>query len=329
MKKLILSLALLLVCGVASAERWLCVPEKVMGLDSEGEWKTINVSNSKNWVVTDEQSSESSRSISYVVRETGRGLTTGNFRCETQETDLPQLECYDPKLRDLFRFNKNTNLYARTGFLSDLVGETKDYTPLIELGKCSHGYKRLTDILEDLNRAVDPSDAPLGAPRGYGTYLSSDGKRFIGKFTDGLPIHGLKSDREGNIVSHYMDGQEHMGLFFSGLTDQKTIEIWLGTYTGQVSNGLPHGRGSYVVLNKVWIGEWKNGERHGRGMLVTSLGVVVGEYTAGLLSHPWQGVEFRRDGVRIGTMIEGKYTMREGCALNFTKGESHVKCTDD
>ena len=137
MKHITLFLVLLLLCNVASAEQWLCVPEKVMGLDSESEWKTTNVSNPKNWVVTEEQSSESSTSISYVVRETERDLTTGNFRCETQETDLQQLECYDPELRQRFRFSKDTNIYARTGFLSDLVGETNDHTPLIELGKCS------------------------------------------------------------------------------------------------------------------------------------------------------------------------------------------------
>ena len=45
-----------------------------MGLDSEGEWTTTNVSNPNNWVVTEEQSSDSSASISYVVRETGGGL---------------------------------------------------------------------------------------------------------------------------------------------------------------------------------------------------------------------------------------------------------------
>ena len=134
MKHITLFLVLLLLSGVASAEQWLCVPEQVMGLDSEGEWKTTNVSNSNNWVVTEEQSSESSTSISYVMRETGGDST--KFLCEAQQTGLPQLKCYHPELRHQFRFNKNTNIYARTGFLSDLVGETSDYTPLIELGKC-------------------------------------------------------------------------------------------------------------------------------------------------------------------------------------------------
>jgi len=135
MRRISTLLLILLLSEFAFAEQWLCVPEKVMGVDSEGEWKTTNVPNPKNWVVTEKQSSNSSTSISYVVREATEESTM--FQCEAQQTGQPQLECYDHELRDRFRFNKNTNIYARTGFLSDLSGETIDYTPLIELGKCS------------------------------------------------------------------------------------------------------------------------------------------------------------------------------------------------
>ena len=135
MKRISALLLLLLLVDVAFAERWLCIPEKILGVDSEGEWKMTNVSNPKNWVVTEEQSSNTSTSNSYVVREATEESTM--FQCEAQQTGQRQLECYDHELRDRFRFNKNTNIYARTGFLSDLSGETNDYTPLIELGKCS------------------------------------------------------------------------------------------------------------------------------------------------------------------------------------------------
>jgi hypothetical protein len=135
MKRLSILLLLLLLSDIAFAEQWLCVPEQVMGLDSKGEWKMANVSNPINWVVVvKEHSSNSSASISYVVREAG-GPT--KFLCETQHTGLTQFECYDPELHDQFRLNKNTNIYSRTGLLGDLVGETNNYTPLIELGKCS------------------------------------------------------------------------------------------------------------------------------------------------------------------------------------------------
>ncbi len=135
MRRTSILLVLLLLSGVASAKEWLCVPEKVMSLGSEGEWKTTNVSAPKNWLVAEEQLPDSSASIFYVVRETGGDST--KFLCETEQTGLPQLECYAHELRDRFRFNKNTNIYARTGFLSDLSGETIDHNPLIELGKCS------------------------------------------------------------------------------------------------------------------------------------------------------------------------------------------------
>ncbi len=43
MKRISTLLFILLLSDIAFAEQWLCVPEKVMGVDSEGEWKTTNV----------------------------------------------------------------------------------------------------------------------------------------------------------------------------------------------------------------------------------------------------------------------------------------------
>jgi len=46
-----------------------------------------------------------------------------------------------------------------------------------------------------------------------------------------------------------------------------------GTYTGQLKDGKPHGRGTMVYPNGAkYVGGWKDGMRHGQGIFTFSDG---------------------------------------------------------
>ena len=58
--------------------------------------------------------------------------------------------------------------------------------------------------------------------------------------------------------------------------NNKTVENmeWLdlynlfpGKYTGEVSDGVPQGRGTITYGDETYVGEWKEGKRHGQGTL--------------------------------------------------------------
>ena len=46
--------------------------------------------------------------------------------------------------------------------------------------------------------------------------------------------------------------------------------VFVSTYTGEVHNGLRHGRGTYwcAVTGSTYVGQWVEGRREGRGKLI-------------------------------------------------------------
>ena len=64
--------------------------------------------------------------------------------------------------------------------------------------------------------------------------------------------------------------------------DKATIELWNGTYTGDVSNGVPHGQGVFIHPDDhLYVGSWKNGVAHGQGTQRYSGLLFAGEYEDG------------------------------------------------
>ena len=109
-----------------------------------------------------------------------------------------------------------------------------------------------------------------------------------------------------------------------------TIDWEEGTYTGEVSNGVPNGQGTYTYLDgNKYVGEWKDGNfhgqgtetyadgrkyvgeyeddrKHGQGTYTESNGSkYVGEFKDGKL---WKGTEFDKDGNVTATFSDGVRT---------------------
>ena len=51
---------------------------------------------------------------------------------------------------------------------------------------------------------------------------------------------------------------------------EKQITLSTGDkYTGELRDGLPHGRGKCEYVNgNVYDGQWKQGKRHGKGVMI-------------------------------------------------------------
>ena len=64
------------------------------------------------------------------------------------------------------------------------------------------------------------------------------------------------------------------GLFaFNSYADEVTIDWKSGTYTGEVSNGVPHGEGILRMQKDgedklTRFGSWNNGKEHGKGFVI-------------------------------------------------------------
>ena len=53
---------------------------------------------------------------------------------------------------------------------------------------------------------------------------------------------------------------------FNSYADEVTIDYWGGSYTGEVSNGVPHGHGTYTSPDgATYVGEFMNDKAHGQG----------------------------------------------------------------
>ena len=78
-------------------------------------------------------------------------------------------------------------------------------------------------------------------------------------------------------------------------------------YVGEVSNGVPHGQGTYTFVNgDKYIGEWKNFLYHGHGMFTLAHGAeYIGEYKDDLKhghdTYTWA------DGTVKGTFSNGEW----------------------
>ena len=77
-------------------------------------------------------------------------------------------------------------------------------------------------------------------------------------------------------------------------------------YVGEVSNGVPHGQGTYTFANgDKYIGEWKNFLYHGQGMFTYASGEkYVGEYKD---DNRWNGTIYNVDGIVNGTYSNGEW----------------------
>ena len=103
-----------------------------------------------------------------------------------------------------------------------------------------------------------------------------------------------------------------------------------GTYKGEVSNGVPHGQGTYTYASgEKHVGEYKDGKSHGQGTVTFADGrKYVGEFKddnfhgQGTLTGPngdkyvgefkdgnrWDGTKYDKDGNVTATWLDGVMT---------------------
>ena len=86
--------------------------------------------------------------------------------------------------------------------------------------------------------------------------------------------------------------------------DVITIDWKGGSYTGEVSDGVPHGQGIFAHPDGFeYVGEFKDGLFHGQGIFTFTDGAqYVGEWKDDNL---WNGTEYDKDGNAIATIFDG------------------------
>ena len=107
----------------------------------------------------------------------------------------------------------------------------------------------------------------------------------------------------------------------TGNSDQATIEWLGGTYTGEVSDGVPHGQGTVTFPDgSMYFGEYRKGKHHGQGTLTSSDGSkYVGEWKD---DKEWEGIWYLASGEIEATYSEGQRC--ESCSITYSNGDQYV-----
>ncbi len=108
-----------------------------------------------------------------------------------------------------------------------------------------------------------------------------------------------------------------------------SMEYQGAEYTGEVSGGVPHGRGKIVFEDKsTYEGEWSDGVPHGYGKARyydedgEYLGDFEGEYCDGELKHgKWRERNLDYEGDFVDSLYEGYGVSKWDCGLHYYKGE--------
>ena len=138
------------------------------------------------------------------------------------------------------------------------------------------------------------------------------------------------SREEKGVLFTVKAGHEHEGETFratwtGGAGDSplakliETLQIFGGTYTGEVVAGRPHGQGTWTHPDgHKYIGEWKDSKKHGQGTRTFADGTkYVGEYKDG---KRWEGIQYSASGEILETFSNGEWcTVCEPTARQLAK----------
>jgi|ETNmetMinimDraft_2_1059921.scaffolds.fasta_scaffold14140_3 uncharacterized caspase-like protein len=138
------------------------------------------------------------------------------------------------------------------------------------------------------------------------------------------------SREEKGVLFTVKAGHEHEGETFratwtGGAGDSplakliETLQIFSGTYTGEVVAGRPHGQGTWTHPDgHKYIGEWKDSKKHGQGTRTFADGTkYVGEYKDG---KRWEGIQYSASGEILETFSNGEWcTVCEPTARQLAK----------
>jgi hypothetical protein len=162
---------------------------------------------------------------------------------------------------------------------------------------------------------------------GYGTFVFSNGSRYVGDFADGKP-HGkgimyfkngnkyignwIANFREGKGRMVFIEGHEYFGFFKQNQFSGEGVMTYANgdRYEGDWRNDRPNGKGKYTFLSgHYYEGMFVDGRFEGEGLMVYADGSSYeGLWKAG--KKHGQGTYFLADGETIaGKWVEGR---REG-----------------
>jgi len=114
-----------------------------------------------------------------------------------------------------------------------------------------------------------PSDNSVIWRNCFGTYVFSDGERYVGEWSDGK--------RSGEGINTLPNGEKYVGEWSDGeRSGHGTNTFFNGEkYVGEWKNDKRSGHGTHTSPNGAkYVGEWKNDKRNGQGIEYDLVGAV-------------------------------------------------------
>lgn len=112
---------------------------------------------------------------------------------------------------------------------------------------------------------------------GNGTYIYSNGSKYVGEFKNSMPNgKGRLISEVGTIFANWVDNTPTGTVIFTAKRGDE--------YVGEMKNGLQHGFGTYKYPNgDKYTGDWKMGEMDGKGeYFFSDGGKYIGDWKNGI-----------------------------------------------
>ena len=107
---------------------------------------------------------------------------------------------------------------------------------------------------------------------------------------------------------NYDNGDKYVGEVSNGVPHGHGTYFYAhgDKYIGEYKDGLQHGHGTYIyATGDKYIGEWKDDLEHGHGTYIWANGAkYIGEYKDNI---EWNGVYYNADGTVRGTYSNGEW----------------------
>jgi hypothetical protein len=173
----------------------------------------------------------------------------------------------NPRLVRLIPIWDGNQLTFKKSTGSEKHGEIIITTPKVEESKFRYKKNLLN---EDTKTGCIQGDCQ----NGQGTYIESDGSKYVGQFKNG------KYNGQGTMT--YPSGIKYVGEWKDGKENGQGTETYSsgGKYVGEWKDGDYNGQGTYTYSDgENYVGEWKDNKRNGQGTLTYSDGEnYVGEW---------------------------------------------------
>jgi hypothetical protein len=187
------------------------------------------------------------------------GIELRNVEASIVHTPNAPLLLGQSALRKLGNFNFDYSNNTLTVFGGNTISSNINNSGTCITGNCINGLG--TFIYSDGDKYI--GEFKDGEQHALGTYTWLNGEKYVGQF--------LNDKKNGQGTYTWPDGSKYVGQFLNDEESGQGTHTWPNgsKYVGQWLNGKQNGQGTHTFPEgDKFVGEYKDGKRHGQGTYI-------------------------------------------------------------